>query len=233
MKLGIIGAMDIEIETIRSRMQNTRVTTCTGMEFCEGLLMGVDSVVVKCGVGKVNAALCAQTLCTLFGVTHLINTGIAGALSPELSICDLVISSSAVYHDFDCRAFGYPMGNVPGLPVTFPADPALVRCLQDAAARVEAGRAFVGTVASGDQFVCTQEQKDRIAAVTGAFCTEMEGAAIAHAAYRNSVPFVIIRAISDNADDKSASMDYPTFEHIAAQRCASLVIAAAQALSCK
>lgn len=229
MKLGIIGAMEVEVAAIRSEMRGASETTVAGMTFCAGRLGTADAVVVKCGVGKVNAALCTQILCDRFAPTHLVNTGVAGSLSPSLGVCDMVISEDAMYHDFDCCPLGYAMGNVPELPPTFAADEALIRLARRACEAVNTCRTAVGRVASGDQFVSSHEQKQRIAALTNALCTEMEGAAIAHAAYRNGVPFVILRAISDNADGNS-TMDYPTFERIAALQCAKTVIAMAAML---
>lgn len=232
-KLGIIGAMSIEVETLKQEMTNMKETAKAGMVFYEGELGDLPVVVVVCGVGKVNAALCVQILCDCFGVTHLVNTGVAGSLCAELDIGDFVISENAVYHDFDCHSINpaYVVGQVPGLPVrAFPADKLLCDLAFAAAEQVYAGHARIGTVASGDQFVSQKEVKKQIIANTGALCTEMEGAAIAHAAWRNGVPFVVIRAISDKADD-SAQMDYPTFEAIAAVRCAAVTRAMAKALS--
>ena len=192
------------------------------MSACRPMRIPTIVVVVQCGVGKVNAALCAQVLVSVYNVTHIVNTGIAGSLCAELDIGDLVVSRDAMYHDFDCNAFGYPSGKVPGMDVTaFPADERLIEYAFGAAEAVNPGHTKVGRVASGDQFVCEKMQKEHIIAVTGGLCTEMEGAAIAHTAYRNGVPFVILRAISDKADD-SAEMDYPTFERIAAHRCAEV-----------
>ena len=223
MKLGIIGAMKIEVDTLKENMQHRKVTWRTGMEFCEGTLDGCPAVVVQCGVGKVNAALCVQILCDCFGVTHLVNTGIAGSLSNELDIGDLVVSRDAMYHDFDCGGFGYPHGKVPGMDViAFPADETMMHHALTAGEQVHPGHIKVGRVATGDQFICDKTVKNTIIENTQALCTEMEGGAIAQAAYRNEVPFVIIRAISDKADD-SADMDYPTFEALAAKRCAQVV----------
>lgn len=223
-KLGIIGAMTIEVETLKAHMIDKIVSTRAGMEFCEGKLSGLDAVVVQCGVGKVNAALCVQILCDCFAVTHVVNTGVAGSLSADLDIGDLVISKDAVYHDFDCSVINdsYRVGQVPGLPVwSFPADSVMMELAMQSAEVVNPGHNCFGTVASGDQFICNKAVKEQIIANTGAVCTEMEGAAIAHAAWRNQVPFVVLRAISDKADD-SAEMDYPTFEAIAANRCAAV-----------
>lgn len=223
-KLGIIGAMSIEVEKLKSLMQKLQVSERAGMEFYEGTLEGLPCVVVQCGVGKVNAAMCVQILCDCYGVTHIVNTGVAGSLCAELDIGDFVISKEAIYHDFDCSVINpnYTVGQVPGLSVrSFPADDMLINLALQAAEKIHSGHCKTGTVASGDQFVCDKAYKEKIIANTGALCTEMEGAAIAHAAWRNGIPFVVIRAISDKADD-SAQMDYPTFEKIAAERCSAV-----------
>ena len=222
MKLGIIGAMDVEVATLKEKMEHLSIATHAGSVYCEGTLEGMPAVVVQCGVGKVNAALCAQILVSVYGVTHIVNTGIAGSLRADLDIGDLVISRDAMYHDFDCVHFGYEMGKVPGMDVVaFPADEAMIAAAFAAAEAENPGHTKIGRVASGDLFVAAKEVKEAIIQKTGAWCTEMEGTAIAHTAYRNGVPFVIIRAISDKADD-SAQMDYPTFEAIAARRCAAV-----------
>ena len=221
-KLGIIGAMSMEVETLVSSMEGPVKTEIAGSIFHEGTLEGLPCVVVQCGVGKVNAALCAQILCTAFGVTHLVNTGVAGSLCRDLDIADLLVSRDAMYHDFDCVHFGYPYGQVPGLDtLCFPADDQLLAYAFQAAEAVNPGHTRIGRVASGDQFIADKAKKDFIIEKTGAMCTEMEGAAIAQTAWRNKVPFVILRAISDKADD-SAEMDYPTFETLAAHRCAEV-----------
>ena len=230
MKLGIIGAMAVEVAALKEKMENKEIAIRAGMEFCQGVLEGLPAVVVQCGVGKVNAALCVQILCDCFAVTHLVNTGIAGSLSADLDIGDLVVSRDAMYHDFDCTAFGYAMGQIPGLPVTaFPADETMISLAMAAAETVNPGHAKLGRIATGDQFVCVKELKNSIIEKTGALCTEMEGGAIAQAAYRNGLPFVILRAISDKADD-SAEMDYPTFEALAEKRCTQVTQALAKQL---
>jgi adenosylhomocysteine nucleosidase len=229
-KLGIVGAMQQEVETLLAAMQDVKKTEKAVAVFYEGKLEGLDVVVVQCGVGKVNAAMCTQSLCDCFGVTHLVNTGIAGSLCADLDIADLVVSEDAMYHDFDCVHFGYEMGRVPGMDVVaFPADEKMAALAFAAAESVNPGHTKMGRVASGDLFVAERKAKERIIQRTGALCTEMEGAAIAHTAYRNGVPFVVIRAISDKADD-SAEMDYPTFEKIAAHRCAAVTMEMARNL---
>ena len=230
-KLGIIGAMEQEVEALLARMEEKSESERAGSRFYDGLLEGLPVTVVQCGVGKVNAALCTQILCDCFGVTHLVNTGIAGSLCADLDIGDLVVSQDAMYHDVDAVAFGYPMGKVPGMDVTaFPADDTLVGYAFAAAESVNPGHTKIGRVASGDQFVASRAVKERIIQLTKGLCTEMEGAAIAQTAYRNGVPFVIVRAISDKADD-SARMDYPTFERIAAHRCAEVTCRLAKHLA--
>ena len=229
-KLGIVGAMQLEVETLLAAMQDVKKTEKAVAVFYEGKLEGLDVVVVQCGVGKVNAAMCTQSLCDCFGVTHLVNTGIAGSLCANLDIADLVVSKDAMYHDFDCVHFGYEMGRVPGMDVVaFPADEKMAALAFAAAESINPGHTKMGKVASGDLFVAEKSAKERIIQRTGALCTEMEGAAIAHTAYRNGVPFVVIRAISDKADD-SAEMDYPTFEKIAAHRCAAVTMEMARNL---
>jgi adenosylhomocysteine nucleosidase len=214
--------MDVEVATLKAKMENVTAATHAGSVCFEGILEGTPAVVVQCGVGKVNAALCAQILCSFYGVTAIVNTGIAGSLCAELDIGDLVVSRDAMYHDFDCVHFGYEMGKVPGMDVVaFPADAKMMELAFAAAEAINPGHTKIGRVASGDLFVAAKPAKEAIITKTGALCTEMEGAAIAHTAYRNGVPFVILRAISDKADD-SAEMDYPTFEAIAAARCAAV-----------
>ena len=230
MKLGIIGAMTVEVDILKEQMKEYTVTQKAGMEFYDGILEGLPCVVVQCGIGKVNAAMCVQVLCDVFQVTHIVNTGVAGSLCAELDIGDFVISKDAIHHDFDVSVLGYAIGQVPGLDTrAFPADEKLIALASAAADQVHPGHSKVGTVASGDQFICGKEQKNKIIENTGGICTEMEGASIAHTAWRNGCPFVIIRAISDKADD-SAEMDYPTFEAIAARRCAAVTAALAKLL---
>ena len=224
MKLGIIGAMTVEVESLKQQMADLQIFERGGIVFCSGTLHDLPVVVAQCGVGKVNAAMCVQIMCDCFAVTHIVNTGVAGSLNAKLDIGDFVISKDAMYHDFDCHVLNpdYPVGQVPGIAVrAFPADTTLVQLAYNAAREAGGEQAHIGTVASGDQFVCNTDTKIAIVENTGALCTEMEGAAIAHTAWRNGIPFVVIRAISDKADN-SAEMDFPTFETMAAKRCAEV-----------
>lgn len=223
-KIGIIGAMELEVETLKAHLTDLTITTKANMEFNEGKLGGVSVVVVRSGIGKVNAALCVQILVDHFSVTHIMNTGVAGSLKAELNIGDIVISTDAVYHDVDVQIFGYQLGEVPQLGTReFLADPTLIEKAKSSCQLVNPDVSVVtGRVVSGDQFISSKEVKERIIKNFDGYCTEMEGAAIAQASYLNHIPFVIIRAISDKADD-SAEMDYPTFERQAAEHCARLV----------
>ena len=231
MKLGIIGAMEIEVSTLKGKLADRLDETLCGMEFCSGNLCGTPVVIVQCGVGKVNAAICTQILCDRYQVDRIINTGVAGSLCNELDIGDLVVAKDVVHHDMDVTALGYAVGQVPGLSVfAFAADENLIAKSYDAAEQINPGHTKIGRIASGDPFVAGREKKDKIIADTGAICTEMEGAAVAHTAWRNQIPIAVIRAISDKADD-SAEMDYPTFEAIAAERCANVVMTLAKMMN--
>ena len=222
--IGIIGAMEEEVAALKSEMADAKVTEFASMTFYKGTLCGKDTVVVRSGIGKVNAAICAQILVDKFGVDTLINTGIAGSLKAEIDIADIVISSDVLHHDMDATGFGYPLGQIPRMDVlSFEADKKLIELADKACRKVlpEIGT-HIGRVVSGDQFISDKAVKERIASNFNGCCTEMEGAAIAQTAYLNKVPFVILRAISDKADD-SATMDYPTFEKKAIENSVKLI----------
>lgn len=230
MRLGIIGAMSVEVDLLTERMTQITRTEQAGMTFFQGQLEGVPAVVAQCGVGKVNAAMCVQILCDRFSVSHIINTGVAGCLCKDLDIGDFVIGKDAVYHDFDCSRINpdYLPGQVPGVPMrAFPADSRMIQLVVTAAESVSDGKCRIGTIASGDRFICTKAEKTAIIEDTGALCVEMEGAAIAQASWRNGIPFVVIRAMGDKADE-TAHVDSPTFEALTARRCAALTISVAQ-----
>lgn len=212
-KIGIIGAMEVEIASLKSAMKVSRMLKKAQMEFLEGELEGCQAVVVRSGIGKVNAAVCTQILVDEFGVDGVINTGIAGSLKAEINIGDIVLSTDVLHHDMDATGFGYPLGQIPQMDAfSFQADEQMRKLAKDVCEEVNPEiRVFEGRVVSGDQFISSREVKDKIKENFDGCCTEMEGAAIAQTAYLNQIPFVIIRAISDKADD-SATMDYPTFE---------------------
>ncbi len=222
--LGIIGAMDEEVAKLKEQMTEVQVHKKANMEFVRGVMEGKQVVVVRSGIGKVNAGICAQILVDDYRVDGIINTGIAGSLRAEINIGDIVISTDAVQHDMDAVAFGYPLGQIPRMDVfSFEADKELAKLAEDCCHRVipQVG-IFHGRVASGDAFIASHERKTKIVNEFDAFCCEMEGAAIAQAAYLNGIPFLIIRAISDKADD-SASMDYPAFEAMAIENSVKLI----------
>ena len=222
--LGIIGAMKAEVEQLKQEMKQPEIVTVAGMEFYKGTIGEKEVVVVQSGIGKVSAALCVQILADRFGVDGVVNTGIAGSLKAEINIGDIVISTDAVQHDMDATGFGYKPGVIPRMETScFQADPTLVRAAKAACEKaVPEIQAFTGRIVSGDQFISDRAVKDHILAQFGGMCTEMEGAAIAQAAYLNKIPFVIIRAISDKADD-SAVVDYPAFERQAILHSVALV----------
>ena len=222
--LGLIGAMDEEVAKIKEQMEGVQVQTWAAMDFYRGTLEGKEVVVVRSGIGKVNAAVCAQILADRYQVSGIVNTGIAGSLKAEIDIGDIVLSTDALQHDMDATNFGYPLGQIPRMDVlSFPADEKLRALAKECCSRVNPDiHTYEGRVVSGDQFISDQAKKDWLIENFQGFCTEMEGAAIAQAAYLNGIPFVILRAISDKADD-SASMDYPTFEKKAAEHCVNLV----------
>ncbi len=211
--IGIIGAMDEEVVKLKELMVSPNVEEISGMLFFKGQLCGKEAVVVRSGIGKVNAASCAQTLILKYGVDTLINTGIAGSLHNSIDIGDVVISTDAVQHDVDAREFGFAIGEIPRVDtVTFPTDEKLTKLAKEVNEEANPDiKTFTGRIATGDQFIASQEVKDSIIANFKPLCAEMEGAAIAQVAYINKVSCVIIRAISDKADN-SASVDYPTFE---------------------
>ncbi len=223
--LGIIGAMDTEVAKLKEVMEDVNITKAASMEFYEGRLNGARAVVVKAGVGKVNAACCTQTLIDHFPVSCVINTGIAGSLKSEIDIGDVVLATDAVEHDMDVAALGYAPGKIPDMDVeSFEADEKLRKIAKESCEKVNPDiSVYEGRVVTGDQFISSKEKKAWLTETFGGCCAEMEGAAIAHAAYLNQVPFLIVRAISDKADD-SAQMDYPTFEAKAIEHSVRLIV---------
>lgn len=211
--IGIIGAMEEEVAHLKEAMQVEETVERAAMTFVKGKLDGKDVVVVRSGIGKVNAGICAQILADLFEVDTLINTGVAGSLDAAIDIGDIVISTDAVQHDMDVSALGDPVGQVPRMDTfAFPADERLVQLAVQANEEANPDiHTFTGRVVSGDQFVSDGAVKERLVTQFQAKCTEMEGAAIAQAAYLNKISCVIIRAISDKADN-SSTMDYAAFE---------------------
>ncbi|MFT4006240.1 MAG: 5'-methylthioadenosine/adenosylhomocysteine nucleosidase [Lacrimispora sp.] len=227
--LGIIGAMDIEVAEVKKAMEDVTVETMASMDFYKGTIKGKEAVVVRSGIGKVNAAVCTQILADRYHVDAVINTGIAGSLKNEINIGDMVLSTDTVHHDMDATGFGYPAGQIPQMKeFSFTADETLRNLAEKCCREVnpEIGT-FTGRIVSGDQFISDKVKKQWIGDTFGGYCTEMEGAAIAQASYLNNIPFLIIRAISDKADD-SANMDYSEFEEKAVRHSVNLILAIAE-----
>ena len=229
--LGIIGAMAEEVANLKAQMENVKIHTAAKMDFYEGKLKGKDVVVVRSGIGKVNAAVCSQILADQYHVTGIINTGIAGSLRNQINIGDIVLSKDTLQHDMDATGFGYQVGQIPQMDVSvFEGDENMLRIAEECCKQEipEIG-VHVGRVVSGDQFVSDREKKNWLLETFQGYCTEMEGAAIAQTAYLNQIPFLIIRAISDKADD-SAEMDYAEFEEKAIEHSVKLVTAMVEKL---
>lgn len=229
--LGIIGAMDVEVKELREMMENPQAQTVAGMTFYQGTIKGKEVVVVRSGIGKVNAGICSQILVDRYNVEGIINTGIAGSLKNEINIGDIVLATVAVQHDVDATGFGYPLGEIPQMGIKeFPADEKLRALAETCSKKANPDiQVFCGRVASGDQFISSKEKKNWISENFDAYCTEMEGAAIAQAAYLNNIPYLVVRAISDKADD-SANMDYSEFEAKAVENSVRLMAAMLEAM---
>lgn len=223
--LGIIGAMDEEVAKIKEQMEDVKTMSKASMEFFEGKVNGCPVVVVRSGIGKVNAAMCTQILADVYHVDAIINTGIAGSLDADIDIGDIVLSTDTLEHDMDAVTFGYPLGQIPRMDtLSFKADAKLRELARKICEQVNPEiKVFEGRVVSGDQFISDKGKKQWLVDNFAGRCTEMEGAAIAHAAYLNQIPFLVIRAISDKADD-SASVDYPAFEAKAIEHSVKLIL---------
>ena len=216
--IGIIGAMEVEVASLKTLMKDVQVEHKAKMDFYAGTLEGMKVVVVRSGIGKVNAAVCTQILIDDFGVDAVINTGIGGSLDAQIDIGDVVVAKDVLHHDVDAVVMGYKPGEIPQLgTLSFMADEDLAACAKKACGKVSPSRkVFTGRVVSGDQFIVSRERKTQIKETFGGLATEMEGAAIAQCAWLNKIPFLVLRVISDKADE-SAQMDYPVFEEQAAR----------------
>ncbi len=201
--IGIIGAMEIEVNYFKEQMKNIKSEIISGTEFVSGELWGKETVVAVSGVGKVNAAICTQTMCLRFSPDFIINSGVAGGLEKSLNICDVVVATAVIQHDMDTTPLGDPIGLISGLNlVEIPCDTVLSQKLS--LASQEAGiHTINGKIVSGDQFINSAEKKGWLVDTFDACACEMEAAAIGHVAYKNDVPFCILRSISDNADGSS------------------------------
>ncbi|MBQ3222672.1 MAG: 5'-methylthioadenosine/adenosylhomocysteine nucleosidase [Clostridia bacterium] len=220
--IGIIAAMNVEMDSLRSHMENTETEVISGIRFVRGYLEGKEVVTAVCGIGKVFAALCAQTMILHYEPKAIINTGVAGTLTDELNIGSIAVSTAVVQHDMDTSPLGDPKGLISGInKIEIPADRMLTSKIF-ACAKVMGINIVSGVIASGDQFVASSERKAFITSQFGAIACEMEGAAIGQVCHVNKVPFCVLRAISDSADG-SSHMDYPQFVKLAAEQSVNLM----------
>ncbi len=220
---GIIGAMYIEVETIKALMENKISEKIGGVEYVKGTLHGKDIVIAVCGIGKVAAAMCTQTMILRYAPDRIINTGVGGSLSTKLAIGDIAVAESLVQHDMDTSALGDPIGLISGINiVNIPADEKVVDLLSKGIETLENVKGLRGVIASGDQFIASGEKKKFITENFDAIVCEMEGASIAQVCYTNGVPFGVVRAVSDCADG-SSHMDYGEFLPVAAANAAKLI----------
>lgn len=214
--IGIIAAMDVEMEALVNLLSNHETSVIAGLEYHKGVLNETDVVICKCGVGKVNAAMHTQALIDRFSPSAIIQTGLAGSLQEKVQQLDLVIGSELVYHDMQ----DFVIKNFDPLEEVYYSDKALLEKVIEVAGTESV---HVGRIATGDLFVASKDTKTEILNKTGALCAEMEGCAVAHTAFLNEVPFVVIRSISDTADD-SASIDFDKFQTIAAECLVDIIV---------
>jgi adenosylhomocysteine nucleosidase len=221
--IGLIGAMDEEVERFLHRMDEATETVKAGIRFRNGEWNGKQVIMCKSGVGKVNAAVCTQILIDTFGVEAVVFTGVAGALHPALDIGDIVVSTDCMHHDMDVTALGFTKGMIPYAAASvFPASPSLMKAANAAGEALYPGRTRFGRILSGDQFVASREKVTELHQELEGVCVEMEGAAVAQVCHLNSIPFVILRSMSDKADG-SAHINFPEFTKLAAERSAAIV----------
>ncbi|WP_353893018.1 5'-methylthioadenosine/adenosylhomocysteine nucleosidase [Proteinivorax hydrogeniformans] len=222
--LAVMGAMEEEIALFREAMDDVKKNQKAGLTFYQGKIDGKKIILVHCGIGKVNAAICTQILIDDYGVDNIIFTGVAGALAASLDVLDVVVSTDCIQHDLNVHAFGYEPGTVPRLnKKEFAADDALVQLALESGKNIEGFPQIIqGRILSGDEFIADKDRALNLADEFNGHCVEMEGAAVAQACYLNNIPFVIIRAMSDKADG-TADVDFPKFVQKAANNSLALV----------
>lgn len=230
MKLGIIGAMKIEVDAIIAEMRDVFTETCGGIEFTGGKIGKNDVICAVCGIGKVYAAMCTEAMIVKYAPDAIVNTGVGGSLTQRLSIGDVAVSDAVVQYDMDTSAVGDPVGLISGLNMVYiPASENLARTvcgiITDMGINCEKG-----TIATGDRFVGDSASKEHITELFSAIVCEMEGGAVGHVCAINNIPFCIIRAVSDNADS-GACDDFPAFAAKAAKNSAKAVITLARELN--
>lgn len=224
MKIGIIGAMAVEVQMLKDIIKNVNVATVSGIEYYLGTISDVEVVVAQAGVGKVNAAVCAEAMILKFEPSAIINIGVAGGLSSQLKVGDIAVADSVVEHDMDTSALGDPLGFITGINmVNIPCDGWVSETLQKVAENIDGVNVVCGTIVSGDQFISSKEKKTQLVDTFQGVATEMEGASIGHVCYMNEVPFGVLRAISDSADDE-ADMSFNEFCDMAAENSLKVIL---------
>ncbi len=221
--IGIIGAMGIEVEQIKASLKDKETSKISGIEFNTGKLSGKDVVVAACGIGKVAAAVCVQTMILKFEPELIINTGVGGTLTDRLSVGDVAIADYTVQHDMDTSPLGDPLGLISGINIVkMPCSGRAIKLFSESFSKVDSLKSIVGTIASGDQFVNSRERKEFIVDNFDAVACDMECAALGQVCYINNVDFGAVRAISDSADGES-HVDYTKFLETAAHNAAEVV----------
>jgi adenosylhomocysteine nucleosidase len=222
--IGIIGAMDEEVRLLKENMIITEEVKVANCDFTVGTLMDVPVVLLKSGIGKVNAALATTILLERFDIHAVINTGSAGGLDQTLSVGDIVIGREVVYHDVDVRAFDYEYGQVPGMPKRYLADQTLITAIEQAIEEKNDVHSKQGLIATGDSFMQRADQVDVVLEhLPDTMAVEMEAAAIAQVCYQYQVPFVIIRSLSDIAG-KASNVSFDQYLDQAAKHAAEMIM---------
>lgn len=213
MTIGVIGAMQMEVDNLKEALSDASTVTYSGVDFVCGKIGDKDVVVAKCGVGKVFAAICAEAMILKFNVDMMVNVGVAGTLTKDLGILDVAVARNVCQHDMDTSPIGDPVGLLSGinmilLPTDEHMNEVMISVLRERKIKYK-----LGTIATGDQFINSEEQRDFIRDHFEAIAAEMEGGSIGHVCYVNGVPFTILRSISDG---EGGHMDYETFAEQAA-----------------
>lgn len=223
MKVAIIGAMEEEVAILREKIDSREDTVVANCEFYTGMLNGVDVILLKSGIGKVNAAMSTTILLERFQPDVVINTGSAGGFLSSLNVGDIVISTEVVHHDVDVTAFGYAYGQVPGMPARYTADTKLIEAAEKSAAHIRDIQVVKGLIATGDSFMNDPARVEFVRTqFSNLYAVEMEAAAIAQVCFQFGVPFVVIRALSDIAG-KESNVSFEQFLHKAALHSSELV----------
>ncbi|MBB5324857.1 adenosylhomocysteine nucleosidase [Anoxybacillus tepidamans] len=223
MKVAIIGAMEEEVAILREKIDSREDTVVANCEFYTGTLNGVDVILLKSGIGKVNAAMSTTILLERFQPDVVINTGSAGGFLSSLNVGDIVISTEVVHHDVDVTAFGYAYGQVPGMPARYTADTKLIEAAEKSAAHIRDIQVVKGLIATGDSFMNDPARVEFVRTqFSNLYAVEMEAAAIAQVCFQFGVPFVVIRALSDIAG-KESNVSFEQFLHKAALHSSELV----------